>query len=170
MEEVLAAYDTLAQQRDAAVRERDVGEREAVDGREVLAHHKRELDAALHQIKIAKVCNDSQAELIERLTLEKMQRFDELNTLRARLAACERVGETAAVRFGILRDRMAACDAETGDDVHELSMTEIPWWIDDLRAVLTTPPLDDDDGPNDGHARTVRRTPPQDAATTRGEG
>jgi hypothetical protein len=24
--------------------------------------------------------------------------------------------------------------------------------------------------PNDGHARTVRRTPPQDAATTRGEG
>ncbi len=33
-----------------------------------------------------------------------------------------------------------------------------------------TPPQDDDYGPNDGHARTVRRTPPQDAATTRGEG
>jgi hypothetical protein len=29
--------------------------------------------------------------------------------------------------------------------------------------------VDDDFGPNDGHARTVRRTPPQDAATTRGE-
>jgi hypothetical protein len=31
-------------------------------------------------------------------------------------------------------------------------------------------PLDDDDGPNDGHARTVRRSAKQDAATTRGEG
>jgi hypothetical protein len=29
---------------------------------------------------------------------------------------------------------------------------------------------DDDYGPNDGYARTVNRTPPQAAATTRGEG
>jgi hypothetical protein len=130
-----ADYLTLAQQRDAAVRERE-------SALELAAADERRLFA----------------------------RIEEVRTLRARLAACERVGETAAVRFGILRDRMAACDADTGDDVHELSMTEIPWWIDDLRAVLTTPPLDDDDGPNDGHARTVRRTPPQDAATTRGEG
>ena len=48
-------------------------------------------DAAVHQIKIAKVCNDSQAELIERLTLEKRQTFDEINDLRANLAAAEAV-------------------------------------------------------------------------------
>lgn len=61
-----------------------------------------ERDAAVHQIKIAKVCNDSQAELIERLTLEKQQRFDELNNLRARLAACERVVEAAGAYLSVI--------------------------------------------------------------------
>ncbi len=149
-----------AQQRDAAVRERDVWEREAVDGREVLAHHKRELDAALHQIKIAKVCNDSQAELIERLTLEKMQRFDELNTLRARLAACEGgLNYIWRVTVGAVESDELAATCKT---------------IGEYRAVLLKAidalSLDDDFGPNADHARTVNRTPPQDAATTRGEG
>ena len=41
-------------------------------------------------------------------------------------------------------------------------------WLARLAAQRAS--VDDDYGPNDGYARTVNRTPPQAAATTRGEG
>ena len=94
-------------------------------------------DAAVHQIKIAKVCNDSQAELIERLTLEKRQTFDEINDLRAKLDAAVRERAECVAREQRWLARLAAC----------------------CRVVEA---VDDDYGPNDGYARTVNRTPPQD--------
>ncbi len=157
---VLDALVEARAERDAAVRERDVWEREAVDGREVLAHHKRELDAAVHQIKIAKVCNDSQAELIERLTLEKMQRFDELNTLRARLAAAlnrvEVVCGPGPLRYRLVDGALTVWVATGLALATENALTTT------VEADCTTWTLSSNP--------EITPTPPQDAATTRGEG
>jgi hypothetical protein len=132
---ILAAYDTLAQQRDAAVRERE-------SALELAAADERRLCA----------------------------RIEEVRTLRARLAACVSACEFAIEELkcdGHIRTKdepeyghwCATCDShvDVNGAVRELLRT----------ATLATT---DDFGPNDGHARTVRRTPPQDAATTRGEG
>jgi hypothetical protein len=85
----------------------------------------------------------------------------ENESLRARLAACEQKNE----RVMSIARRLALRSGFAAQALSELEAEGI-----DRAATLTTPPLDDDDGPNDGHARTVNRTPPQDAATTRGEG
>jgi hypothetical protein len=123
---------SLRTERDATERLCEQHEGKIHELRDLLAACAQQRDAALHQIKIAKVCNDSQAELIERLTLEKMQRFDEVESLRARLAACEgeRDAFASAVSMALtdtpvmrhpnavvedartLRARLAACEGE----------------------------------------------------------
>ena len=130
-----ADYLTLAQQRDAAVRERE-------SALELAAADERRLFA----------------------------RIEEVRTLRARLAACE--GDSKRL------DWLEA----TKEFSIGAPYTKNPLWfvyVDDepyegagvtLRDAIDATMARDDFGPNDGHARTVRRTPPQDAATTRGEG
>jgi hypothetical protein len=139
-------------------------------------------DAAVHQIKIAKVCNDSQAELIERLTLEKRQTFDEINDLRAKLAAAVRERTECVAREQRWRARRAACyrvvEAAERFRSHQGTASEGEKYAalnNALDAYCATyiehffasqrPSVDDDYGPNDGYARTVNRTPtpPQEA-------
>lgn len=108
----------------------------------------------------------------ERLRMLVLAYEQEIDTLRARLAACER----DAARYRWLKERFLG--AHFGYEGTVPPSCVLTFKVPDtmrvsgnldvtIDAALTT---DDDFGPNDGHARTVRRTPPQDAATTRGEG
>jgi hypothetical protein len=95
----------------------------------------------------------------DKWVLRAHERNDEVRTLRARLAACE---------GGLNYIRRVTVGAVESDKLAATCKT-----IGEYRAVLLKAidalSLDDDFGPNDGHARAVTPTPPQDAATTRGE-
>ena len=59
--------------------------------------------------------------------------------------ALARMLETATVRLGILRDRMAACDDDRGpdddwNDRHGLSLVEISGWIEEQSAARAARP------------------------------
>jgi protoheme ferro-lyase len=105
--DILAAYDTLAQQRDAAVRERDGHEQNAL--------------FAVQTVR----------------------------DLEARLAACEQKNE----RVMSIARRLALRSGFAAQALSELEAEGI-----DRAAVAAT----DDFGPNDGHARTVRRSAGQE--------
>jgi hypothetical protein len=70
----------------------------------------------------------------------------------ARLAACEQKNE----RVMSIARRLALRSGFAAQALSELEAEGID------RAAVATP---DDDGPNDGHARTVNRTPPQEATS-----
>jgi hypothetical protein len=161
LRDLLAA---CAQQRDAAVRERDK-----------LANWKRETESFSRTFLGFGMTHDNESvwsamgganQNYSYYVGQCEQLQAENESLRARLAACERVGEAA---IGLLeakgREAMGRADARLAAVTYQYRAS--------LRinrsATAQGASVDDDDGPNDGHARTVNRTPPQDAATTRGE-
>jgi chromosome segregation ATPase len=156
----LRAYDTLAAERDVQAEKFEQARKLYLETLDRAVKAEAERDAALHQIKIAKACNDSQAELIERLTLEKRQMFDQLNDLRVKLAEAEKErNEIVAACRGTqmdaaglrtleeLREKLGAAEKAMCDDATQFGGSIAPWhtsneaerdsWRNSARTVLT---------------------------------
>jgi hypothetical protein len=127
-----SAWQSLVAERDAAVRElEETRKREALS------------DAIVDE------CDSDITMLVQ-----------ERASLRARLAACERVVE----QLRGLSAPSLCCDGENNDEVDQFRdgyTSALDDMRDILRAAVATPQhdsVDDDYGPNDGEARTVNRS------------
>jgi hypothetical protein len=73
------------------------------------------------------------------LAVEVQKAWSRIAQLEGENSALQRMLEKATTRIGILRDRMEACDAEHPTQSHGLSLDEAPAWIEEQRALLSSP-------------------------------